>query len=191
MNVCGMPLGGPPRSSRPTRLGPRLGPIILIAAWLLGRPDIADAQGREVHGENSVFAGPGVVVGAERQVRAFDLQDVVEAPGHVLERPLEVEPGLLGPPGVAEARGQRVGAGEPAPEAPAHQVPQPALGSLAGQDLLGHRVEKVPGRQVGAQRVLGPVPPRVPDPHRTSVPFDRWKEEAWPVTAAAASLTRT
>jgi len=29
---------------------------------MLGRPDAVAAQGREVHGENSVFAGPGVVV---------------------------------------------------------------------------------------------------------------------------------
>jgi hypothetical protein len=47
---------------RPSRRGPRLGLILLVVALLLGRPDAAGAQGREVHGENSVFRGPGVVV---------------------------------------------------------------------------------------------------------------------------------
>lgn len=43
-------------------LGSRLVVLILFAGWLLGRPDVVAAQGREVHGENSTFAGPGVVV---------------------------------------------------------------------------------------------------------------------------------
>jgi hypothetical protein len=41
---------------------PRIGLILLVGVLLLGHPDRVAAQGREVHGENSTFAGPGVVV---------------------------------------------------------------------------------------------------------------------------------
>jgi hypothetical protein len=44
------------------RLGSRFPPVVLAVVSLIGDPGVAGAQGREVHGENSTFAGPGVVV---------------------------------------------------------------------------------------------------------------------------------
>ena len=40
----------------------RFGSLVIVAALLLGRSDAVAAQGREVHGEDSTFAAPGVVV---------------------------------------------------------------------------------------------------------------------------------
>jgi hypothetical protein len=154
--------------------------------------EIAEAAG-EVGGERveEGLPGPSVVVGPEGECGPLPLQDVVEPPGQVLQGSLEVEVGLLGPPSLPQPGGQRVRAGEPAPQAPPHEAAHGALGPLAGQDLLRHRLEEVPGGQVRAQRVLGPVPPRVPDPHRTSVPFGRRKEDRCPVIAVATRRTRT
>jgi len=120
------------------------------------------------HGQD--LAQPRVVLGPERQRGAFDLQDLVEALPDLLQRALQVQVFLFALPLLAEARTQRVHAGEAALHALADHALQRAFGPQARQELVGHLLQDVAGGQFGPQRILRAVPPRIADAHQDQEP---------------------
>ena len=120
-----------------------------------------------------LFAEPRVVVRAERERAALGLKDLPESVLHLPQRAVQVEPRLLAPACVAKAGAQGVQTGEPSTHAPPHEAGERLIGTLAGEQLVGDRLEEVARGEVRPQGVLGAVPRGISKTHATSLPFPR------------------
>ncbi len=143
-------------------LGPRVDEPVLA--------QLADRAGRiGRQGVEERLARTRVVVVAEAQLRTLALHDLLEPLPDVLERAGEVEQGLLSLALPLQALAQRVDAGEAPLHAAAQQSLQRVIGAAPHEDLVGELLEHLRSGHVGSERVLGAVPPRVPEVHATSL----------------------
>ena len=115
------------------------------------------------------LAMPRVLVVAERELGSLAIHDVVQTLAQLLERPGEVELGFLLFPALLEPRPERVETPEASPHPAAEQAVDRALRACAREDVIGQLLEEVPGGDVGAEGILGPVPARVAKAHASSV----------------------
>ena len=129
--------------------------------------DPARDVGRQ--GVEERLAHPCVVLGPERERRAFAIDDVVEALAELLERAGEVEVRLLARAAFAEPGAERVQPVE-APLHPAtHQPRERPLDPQTRQRVVRELLEQLAGGQLGAERILRVVPARVAGLHPTSL----------------------
>ena len=115
------------------------------------------------------LAHPGVVLGLERERRAFAIDDVVEAFAELLERAREVEVRLLARAAFAEPGPERVQAVEAPLHPAAHQPRERSLDPQTRQRVVRELLEQLAGGQLGSERILRVVPARVAGLHPTSL----------------------